>query len=266
MKRKIALIIAIMTLTFVFCSCDTEKNSEKKTDEEIYSAAMVHIAQGHYELGYSGLLSVKSYDKAAKALENFFYLPSAMTEIEPEDKTANDYDMVNFVYNKNGLVQVRNLTVEGVAAGTESYKYEGNLLKSSTFSKNKDDACTKKYTFNSDGNLIEIFMTDADGNFAKVDFKYDDKGRVTESTESDYDGTETKSSFAYGDDDRLKTKTSYREVDGKKTTVLTCSYTYNEQGLLASVKKVTDKQTVSVLYSDYKLYYSDSYRDIMLYY
>lgn len=268
MKRKISLFIAIMMLlTIALCSCNDEPAEPvARTDEEIYNTAMGYVSQGSYELAYAALLSIKSYDKAAAALQDFYYLPVLMTEKEADDKEKKDYDITSFTYDKSGNITMKNTVIEGQSQGFETFSYEDGLLKYSTLMDIEGKKGTSKYTFDGDGKLIEVFITDSNENFAKTEYKYDEDGKLSEEIATDFDGSVVTSKFSYGENGKILSKLSYKETDDNTETVMKCEYTYNAQGLLSTATKTAGDKKTTVEYSGHKLYYMPEYRDIMLYY
>jgi len=272
MKRKISLILAIiMILSIGLCACNKEKSvippvATPRPVEETYTLAMFYISQGNYEMGYAALLSINTYEKAAEALKHFYHLPEQIAMRAKGETNPENYDYIKFSYGKNGLIMGRNFLESNTLVGSETFKYEDGLLKTSEFKGKGLKAYTSTYTFDGEGRLFEVLLKDEDENFAKLSYKYDESGKVREEEKTDYDGTVTVSEFVYGKNDKVSVKRSYREVDGERKLVLKCEYTYNDKDILTGGTMTEGDKVTELGYSSNRLYYNPDYTDLMMYY
>ena len=272
MKRKITFALAlIMLLSVCLCACSSKESGEPalatpRPTEETYNLAMYYVSQGNYEMGYAALLTIKDYDKAAEALEDFHYLPGQIATRAKGETNPDNYDIMTYSYGNGGLLLERTLTESGITISTEVFKYEDDLLKTSSYSGNGLASYESSYTFDGEGRLIEVFKKDKEENFGKIVYTYDSKGNVVTEEKTDFKGVVTLSKFSFDKDGKLTDKRSYQTVDGAEKLVSKCEYIYNEKGILHGAELTVDGKVTEIGYSSNRLYYNPNYRDLMLYY
>lgn len=272
MKRKIALFLTvILTLSMCLSGCGSAETQKPvlatpRPTEEAYNLAMKYISQGNYELGYSGLLAIKDYDKASEALKNFKFLPGKITTRIKGETNPDNYHITEFTYGANGLILGRSFTESKVVVAAETFNYEEKLLKTSDLKHQGKIDYTASYTFDGDMKLIEIFYKDKDENFAKVTYKYDEQGYVSKEEKTDYDGTVTMSNFVFNSSGQILSKHSYQTIDGEEKLISKCGYTYNDKGVLIGGTLTKGDKVTEIGYSEYRLFYNPDYVDLMMYY
>lgn len=272
MKRKIALFLTIiLTLSMCLCSCGSESGSKSalatpKPTEDAYNTAMYYISQGNYELGYSGLLAIKDYDKASEALKHFVFLPGKVATRVKGETNPDNYHITEYSYGANGLIIGRSFTESTIVIANETFTYEGDLLKTSVFKGDGLREYTASYTFDADMKLIEVFYTDTDENFARTTYKYDGNGYVSKAEHTDYDGNVTVNNYVFDSKGQILSKHSYEIVDGEEKLISKCEYIYNDKGVLIGGVLTKGEKVTEIGYSEHRLFYNPKHSDLIMYY
>lgn len=269
MKRRILLLLAIIMISSVLlCACGETGSAvaTPRPTEETYNLAMQNISKGQYELGYSALLSIKSYDKAAEALADFVQLPVSIAERKKGETNSANYEITNFIYDSKGTLTDIKILKNDMVTGLKTFKYEEGLLKTSIYTTPTGKKDTLTYTFDGNGKLVETLLKDKDENFSRTVYEYTSEGKIYKAIKTDYDGTVFTDEYSYGDNGKIRLKYTYKEKDGVRETVGKVEYNYNDRDLVINATKTVGDDVSEMSFSGYRLFYIPDYKDIMLYY
>lgn len=245
MKKYVALLITFV-LTFTLFACGTAPGDDlpKGNPQEL-------IAQGRYLDAYKVLLTKN--DAAFKAeLKNFIFLPKQSTQA---DGNGNSMTMVYtwdnqgrpmkavatmgnnsresvYAYGENSYT----LTQNDVLTETTTLNAAGQFLKTIRYL-NGDDTITEEYSYDQQGNLIELISTNSGNESPTITtYNYDEQGRCTRKKDA-YD----ESSFEAWDYfyDQAGRRVKEVQMVSYDDTVYETVWTYNDHGLL--IKEVKEK-------------------------
>lgn len=264
-KLLTATLCVLMFLSVVACG-EEDTQSEKNTSvatatdisstsseiteaevEEDYKSAVSLIKEKKYEEAYTILYKIRNYEKAAKMLKRFIYVPSKLEEIKSSNGFTNK-EVFKLAYDKAGRCISKNSTKTRF---TYKYNKAGFLVKEI---KNIGSDFVTTYTYDDENRLTKVvvssvylpeeqvdkYVYDASGllsakvsNQSECRYQYNKEGLLIKESYYMQEAVTESNEYVYNDKKALiKKKSTY----GKDTAVT--EYTYDKDGkILKEVMK-----------------------------
>ena len=250
MKKILAMLVLLLSLTLCMVSCNGAKNDDgttpdtgsdkpadttnDKEDEkpgnttvdveaEKYAAALNLIKEGKYAEAQKALSELGDYKDAKKLLTQFYYVPSAAT-LETDDEVLT----AEFFYDENNLPTRTALTGEDGITKNAIFTYDNNLdLIKEFFEDHEYGDTTYTYTYDESRRVIkEVYATEETVIYT-IDREYDESGKLSKVTQT-YPEEELSHCYSFTYDDKGKMVTElYTSSNGDSSTTV---FTYDENG------------------------------------
>ncbi len=215
--RKIALALALLTLTGGLCTCENsiQKN---RPPEEVYADAVELYENGNYSEAFDLFITLGDYEDVKNYVSRYRILCKQQIEVG-----STGTQTLTYTYDSEGVLVKRrwDFSSPDGADRTTVYSYDnaGKITKAVT-SYDTGGKSTLTYTYDAKGNLV---ITKDDGVLLH-EYEYDSRGNMTKDIYMDTSVT----TYKYDSQNRKTErhwKNSYRDEH-------TATYTYNKLGQL----------------------------------
>ena len=231
----------------------TDCNAHDPIHAATYAEALSLIAAESYEDARTVLGTLGTYMGADKMLDNFYYLPTAITQVNGDSSTntttvtytfrtgslkmvstysAGGKAVMELTYDENGKTTFLEVS-DNSSSGGFAYEYDecGNLIQKVEDFYDEYERKIYRYTYDEAGKLIRTLTHRTDGSKSTEEYVYDEKGNLIEYTSVSGGAIVYTEEHVY---DERGNEIRYIELtDGK--VMYFVDYTYDEDGNLVKM-------------------------------